>query len=51
MNTEPCDYCGNDQEECICHLAPGFPDDPIQELDSDYLDWDYYAEHYDESRR
>lgn len=43
-NEEPCDYCGNEPDECICHLAPDFPDDPIDELDTDYLDWEYHFE-------
>lgn len=41
---DPCDYCGNDPDECVCHLAPDFPDEPIPELDTDYLDWDHYQE-------
>lgn len=47
--TEPCDYCGREPDECVCHLAPDFPDDPIEELDTDYLDWDYYEEENDEA--
>lgn len=43
-NTEPCLTCGREPDECVCHLAPDFPDDPIDELDTDYLDWDYYEE-------
>ena len=46
--TESCDYCGNDHDECMCHLAPDFPDEPISELDTDYLDWDHYEEENDE---
>lgn len=42
--SEPCLYCGREQEECICHLAPDFPDDAIDELDTDYLNWDYLEE-------
>lgn len=42
MIGEPCDYCGNEPDECICHLAPDFPTDTILELDTDYLDWDHY---------
>lgn len=41
---EPCMYCGREPDECVCHLAPDFPDDPIEELDTDFLDWDYYEE-------
>lgn len=41
---DPCDYCGNDPDECVCHLAPDFPNEPIPELDTDYLDWDHYME-------
>lgn len=51
MIDEPCDYCGNEPDECVCHLAPDFPDDPVLELDTDYLDWDYYGENDDESNR
>ena len=39
-----CDYCGNDPDDCVCHLAPDFPDDLIEELDTDYLDWSHYEE-------
>ncbi len=45
---EPCGYCGNDPDECVCHLAPDFPDDPILELDTDYLDWEFYEEEDDD---
>jgi hypothetical protein len=41
---DPCDYCGNDPDECVCYLAPDFPDEPIPELDTDYLNWDHYEE-------
>jgi len=41
---EPCMYCGREPDGCVCHLAPDFPDDPIDELDTDYLSWDYYEE-------
>ncbi len=51
MEDEPCGYCGNEPDECVCHLAPDFPDDPILELDTDYLDWLYYEEESDESGR
>lgn len=37
---EPCGGCGNELEECVC--PPDFPDDPIEELDTDYLDWGFY---------
>lgn len=49
--SEPCDYCGNEPDECVCHLAPDFPDDPILELDTDYLSWDFYEEDNDASDR
>ena len=48
---EPCDYCGNEPDECVCHLAPDFPDDLVEELDTDYLDWAHYEEDDDESSR
>ncbi len=48
---EPCDYCGNDPDECVCHLAPDFPDDPVLELDTDYLDWAHYEEDDNENCR
>lgn len=44
MEGEPCGYCGNEQDECVCHLAADFPDDPIEELDTEYLDWGFYQE-------
>ena len=50
-NGEPCDYCGNDPDECVCHLAPDFPNDPVAELDTDYLDFGYHEEYNDESSR
>lgn len=46
---EPCGYCGNEPDACVCHLAGDFPDDLIEELDTDYLDWDFYEEENDES--
>ncbi len=49
MMSEPCDYCGNEPDECVCHLAPDFPDDLIRELDTDYLSWEHYEEDDDES--
>jgi hypothetical protein len=45
---EPCGYCGNEPAECVCHLAPDFPDDPIEELDTEYLDWGFYVETIEE---
>jgi len=45
---DSCDYCGNDLDECVCHLAPDFPSEPILELDTDYLDWDHYVEEEDD---
>lgn len=42
--THPCDYCGREPEECICHLAGGFPDDTIDEIDTEYFDWGFYEE-------
>ena len=39
-----CDYCGREPDECVCRLAPDFPDEPILELDTDYLDWDFDEE-------
>ena len=44
-----CDTCGNDPDECICGITSDFPNDPILELDSDYLDWDHYEEDDDET--
>ena len=44
MIEEFCEGCGRDSDECVCHLALDFPDDPILELDTDYLDWDHYEE-------
>ncbi len=41
---QPCDYCGREAEDCICHLAGGFPDDVVEELDTDYLDFGFYEE-------
>lgn len=49
MIDEPCDYCGNEPEECVCHLAPDFPDEVIPELDTNMLDWEHYEEYGDES--
>lgn len=48
---EPCDYCGHEPVDCVCSLAPDFPDDPILELDTDYLDWDHYEEDNNVSSR
>lgn len=45
---EPCNYCGREVDECICELAPDFPNDEILELDTDYLSWDHYEEDSDE---
>lgn len=44
---EPCGYCGNEPDECVCYLAADFPDEPIMELDTDYLDWDHYIQEED----
>jgi len=41
---EPCMGCGREADECICYLAPDFPSDVIDELDTDYLSWDFYEE-------
>lgn len=46
---EPCNYCGREADECICALAPDFPDDYIEELDGDYLDWGFYEESNNET--
>ena len=46
---EPCGHCGNEPDECVCHLAMDFPDDPIDELDTDYLSWDYFEENQNET--
>lgn len=46
---EPCDHCGNEPDECVCHLAADFPEDSIRELDTDFLDWEHYEEDNDES--
>jgi len=48
---EPCNYCGREADECICALAPDFPDDPIEELDGFHLDWGFYEEYNNESDR
>ena len=44
---EPCGGCGREADECVCPLD--FPEDLIEELDTDYLDWDYYEEKDDTS--
>lgn len=44
---EPCGGCGREADECVC--PPDFPDDPIEELDTDYLDWGFYEEDGNES--
>lgn len=41
LKMEPCCYCGREQDECICELAPDFPEDEDLYLDTDYLSWDY----------
>lgn len=46
---EPCGLCGREQDECIC--PPDFPGEPIQGLDDDYFDWDFYEEKPDEDDR
>jgi len=51
MIEEPCDYCGSEPDECVCHLAPDFPDEVIPELDTDMLDWEHYEEENDEGVR
>lgn len=48
MIDEPCDYCGNEPDECVCYLAQDFPMDLIPELDTDMLDWEYYEENENE---
>jgi hypothetical protein len=47
----PCHTCGRELDECVCGLAPDFPDDPIPELDTDQLDWDHYEEEDHDSTR
>ncbi len=42
---EPCDCCGNDPDECICHISADFPEELIPELDTDVLDFEYYEEY------
>lgn len=46
---EPCSLCGREQDECIC--PPDFPGDPIQGLDDDFFDWDFYEEISNEDDR
>lgn len=41
---EPCVVCGREPDECICALAADMPDNFGPELESDYLDWDFYQE-------
>ncbi len=41
---EPCSVCGCEPEACVCGMVPDFPDDVIDELDTDYLSWAYYEE-------
>lgn len=41
---EPCAVCGCEVDECICGMVPDFPDDVIDELDTDYLSWAFYEE-------
>jgi hypothetical protein len=43
-DSEPCTYCGREADECICPMALDFPNDVIRELDTDYLNWDFYEE-------
>jgi hypothetical protein len=49
MLDDYCDYCGNEPDECVCHLAPDFPMEADPILDTDYLDWGHYEENNDES--
>ena len=41
---EPCTMCGREVDECICGLAMGLRFDTIDELDTDYLSWEFYEE-------
>lgn len=43
-SSEPCGVCGCEPEACVCGMVPDFPDDVIDELDTDYLSWAYYEE-------
>ncbi len=39
-----CSVCGREPEECICAMAPDLPDSFGDEIESDYLDWQFYEE-------
>ena len=45
LDPATCDACGNDPDECVC--PPELPDDLITELDTDFLDWEFYEEKND----
>jgi len=49
--SESCAVCGNEPEECICAMAPDFPDDLCEGIEDDDLDWDFYQEYNDEVDR
>jgi hypothetical protein len=44
FNSEPCSVCGLEPNECICMLAPDFPDEVTADIDNEYYDWDFYGE-------
>ncbi len=46
LDHNTCDACGNESDECVC--PPELPDDLVAELDTDYLDWEFYEEKKDE---
>ncbi len=39
LDSEPCSVCGREPLECICVLAPDFPDNEL-DLGEDYYGWD-----------
>ncbi len=48
---EECAVCGNEPDECVCAMAPDFPDDLCEGIEDDDLDWDFYQEWNDEVDR
>lgn len=44
LNSEPCSVCGREPAECVCALAPDFPDEELAEIEDDHYDWDFYGE-------
>jgi len=47
FDSEPCSVCGREPDECICGMAPDFPDDAT-DIDDDYYEWDFFENEEEE---